>query len=205
RGKRRDPGNAPGSRGISVGSVAERRNPLPLRSTRAGTPGVLPTAYLGSLAEELGDVGHDGPDVLLGQLALEGVVDLDLVSTPHQDRDVRIPRQLVVGRAAGFSEHRQRDVLDAILVRQLADVLAGPVRLTAEYDDEALELGVLVDLLVDLLDQTGQGLGGLAREHADHRARSVPSAIAESLALVGAGDVVHVERVDETTGLQARF
>ena len=31
-----------------------------------------------SIAQDLGDVGHDGLDVLVGQLALVGVVDLDL-------------------------------------------------------------------------------------------------------------------------------
>ena len=32
----------------------------------------------GSFAQKLGDVGHDGLDVLVGQLALVAVIDLDL-------------------------------------------------------------------------------------------------------------------------------
>ena len=122
--KRRDPGNAPGSRG-EIGRVGgEALESAPGSTARSELPGMR----LGSVAEELGDVGHDGPDVLVGQLALVGVVDLDLVVIPHQDRDVRIPGQLVVGRSAGFSEHRQRNVLDAIVLRQLAEFLARLVR-----------------------------------------------------------------------------
>ena len=69
--------------------------------------------------------------------------------------------------------------------------------------DEALQLSVFADLRIDLLDQTGQGLGGLAGEDADHRSGTVPSAITEGRALVRAGDVVYVEWVDRFTGLQA--
>ena len=47
---------------------------------------------------------------------------------------------------------------------------AGLLAFLGRQDDEALELAVLADLLVNLLDQTGQGLGGLAGEDADHRA-----------------------------------
>src|SRR5207253_709935 len=63
----------------------------------------------------------------------------------------------------------------------------------------------LADLLIDLLDQTGQGLGGLAGEDADHRSVAVPSPVTEGLTLVRAGDIVHIERADKVAGLQARL
>ena len=122
---------------------------------------------------------------------------------PHQDRDVRVLGDLVVGGPVGALADGQRDVLDAGRRRQLLQVVGGVLALLGHDDDEALELAVLADLLVNLLDQTGQGLGGLAGEDADHRSGTVPSAIAEGLALVRAGDVVDIERVDGFAGLQA--
>src|SRR5687767_12018728 len=74
---------SPDREGWSVGSVVSHSAPR-----REGS--------VQSIAQELRDVGHDGTDVLLGQLALEGVVDLDLLLVPHQDRDIRILGDLVV-------------------------------------------------------------------------------------------------------------
>src|SRR5262249_50622296 len=107
------------------------------------------------------------------------------------------------GGPGGVLVEGERDVLDPGLVGELLQVLGGPVTLVRQDDHEALEPAVLADLLVDLLDQTGQGLGGLAGEDADHRSGTVPSAITERCALVRAGNVVHLEGVDALAHLQA--
>ena len=124
---------------------------------------------------------------------------------PHQDRDVRIRGDLVVGRSVLLSDHRQRDVLDAGLLGQLLESFVRLVAVFGHDDDEALETSIFANLLIDLLDQTGQGLGGLAGENADHRSSAISSAVAESRALVRAGDILDVERGDGFTGLQARL
>src|SRR4051812_26498925 len=46
--------------------------------------------YSSSIAQDFGNIGRDGADVVRGQLALVGAIDLDCASAPHQDREVRI-------------------------------------------------------------------------------------------------------------------
>ena len=101
------------ARGDLVGSVVEISHSPPdrraVRLNRSGPWGCRPR----------------WPDVLLGQLALEGVVDLDLVPVPHQDRDVRVLGDLVVGGPGGVLVDGQRDVLDAGVLGQLLQVFRG--------------------------------------------------------------------------------
>src|SRR5260370_1084568 len=69
-----------------------------------------------SIAQEFRDIGHDGTDVRLGQLALPAVIALDLVPVPQEDRDIRVLGDLVVGGPVGALADGQRDVLDAGLL-----------------------------------------------------------------------------------------
>src|SRR4051812_45182768 len=69
-----------------------------------------------SVAEDFRDVGHDVTDFLVGQLALVSAVDLDRAAVPHEDRDVRVPGDLVVGGPVGALADGEWDVLDAGLV-----------------------------------------------------------------------------------------
>jgi hypothetical protein len=156
------------------------------------------------MTEKFGNTGHDRRDILFGQLTLEGVVDLNILLVPHENRDVRVRGDLVVGRSVPLSRHRQWDMIDAGLLGQLFEGLARLVSIFRDENDETLEARIFADLLVDLLDQTGQGFGGLAGEYADHRSSAIPSAVTESRALVRASDIFDVEWIDGLTGLQAR-
>ena len=77
----------PGRGGWSVELVVVNVNP--------------PKGVARSILQDFGNVGHDGTYVLIGQIALVGVVDLDRMPVPHQDRDFRVLGELVVGGAVG--------------------------------------------------------------------------------------------------------
>ena len=103
---------SPGRKVGSVGSVVSHS--APRREGRVE-----------SIAQELRNIGHDGTDVFLGQLALEGVIDLDLAAVPHQDGDIRILGDLIVGGPVGALANGERDVLDAGRRGQLLQIFGG--------------------------------------------------------------------------------
>src|ERR1700733_680335 len=96
-------------------------------------------------------------------------------------------------------------MFNAGVFRQLFEVIRGLVALFGHDDHETLEGAVLAYLLINLLDQTGQGFGGLAGEYADHRACSVTSSITKRRSFVRAGDIVHLKWVDRFTDFQTRL
>jgi len=155
------------------------------------------------LAQKLWNIRQDCRDVLVGQVAFEAVTELDCSLVPHQDGNVGAGRDLVVGWSILLSGHREWNLLDLGVLGEFLESLFGAVAVLGNHHDEALETSILGNLLVDLLDQTGQGLRCLAGKHADHRSRTVVSPIAERLALVRARDILDVERIHGLTGFQA--
>ena len=81
------------------------------------------------------------------------------------------------------------------------------IGIVRQQDDEPghFLIAVGADLLINLLDQTGQVFGDLACEDVDHRAAAVASSIAQSFAGIWSGDVPDVKGGGPLADLQPRL
>src|SRR6266849_2521711 len=153
-------------------------------------------AFLLFLRQNLLHIADDLVDVLVLQFTfLEGVVGFHFAVGVKNDGDIGVFGDFILGWSGFIGFESKDDVLEFFLLGQFLELFFKAFVIVEENDEAAHFAGIVLGRGgINLLDQTGQGVAGFARE--DHRDRvgAVPSDLTPFLAGILPSDVKWAER-----------